>query len=173
VDAEAIYVHPADDAWDNARIEADRAAMKERGEDPDQHPVWIYLTGRSRYDLHAKLKYGNGAAAASDWLDLKSATQFHLRRLDPRPFARVHARKEAAAASGVPDHEASLESCRHCLASVEGPGAPKLHGRGELTDRDIDELVSLGGHGLPWAIGDAGYFASIPLTDDEKKAFAF
>lgn len=172
VDAEPIYVDPSDDAWDSARIEADRKAMEERGEDPDEHPVWLYLTGRTRYDLDAALKYGNGMAKASDWLDLKRAVLFTLRRLEPRDFARIHARKEASAASGVPDHEVSLDACRVGLVKCEGPGVPKLIGRGELTDTDVRALVDLGGHSLPWRIGDAAYFASIPLTDDEKKAFA-
>lgn len=172
VDAEPVYVHPLDEAWDNARIQDDRDAMRERGEDPDEHPVWIYLTGRSRYDLDANLKYGSGTAKASDWLDMKAATLFRLRRLDPRPFARVHARKEAAAVREEVDHEASLEGCRFGLERVEGPDSPKLIGRGELTERDIAALTDRFGAPVVWAVGDAAYFASIPLTEDEKKAFA-
>jgi hypothetical protein len=146
--------------------------MRERGEDPMQHPVSVYLSGRSRYDLHARINYGNDSASAAAWLDTPKAVRFNLRRLDARRFARVHARKEAEADRGVPDHDASLDALQWGLVSVDGPDAPKIVGRGELTDRDVDTLIAAYGHGVCWAVGDAVYFASIPLTDDEKKAFA-
>jgi hypothetical protein len=172
VDAEAIYVHPADEAWDWPRITNDREAMAERGEDPDQHPVSIYLTGRSRYDLHARMKFGSDSAPASDWLDMKSATLFNLRRLEPRDFARIHPRKIRAQETGVEDLEASLDACVAGLRSIDGPDSPKIVGRDRLTDQDVKRIEDRFGPSAPWAIGDAAYFASIPLTDDEKKAFA-
>lgn len=170
--AEPIYVHFSDDAWDHARIETDMEAMKRDGQDPSQHPVALYWSGSTRYDLHARVLYGNDSAPATDWLDMKKACLFTLRRLDPGKFARVQARKEAASRKGESDYENAIDSCRWTLAKCEGPGAPKLSGRGELSDRDIAELTECFGAPLVWALGDAGYLASIPLTDDEKKAFA-
>lgn len=171
-DAEPVYVLPGDDAWDHKRIAADRAAMEERGEDPASHPFALYAGGVTRFDLDARLKYGNGEAKARDWLDFPKACTFSLRRLTPRQFARIHARKEVEWAGGPKDYEAALDACQYGLAACGGPGAPKLLGRGELTESDLETLVREYGHGVVWAIGDAIYHASIPLTDDEKKAFA-
>src|SRR6187551_274898 len=94
-DSEPVFVAPGDDAWDHARITAERKAMDEAGEDSSQHPVWLYWIGATRYDLHARLRWKDGAATAADWLDLPKACRFTLRRLPPRLFGRVHARLEA------------------------------------------------------------------------------
>jgi hypothetical protein len=49
-DAPGRYIHGTDDAWDNERLERDKAD----GKLTDQHPVVRYLSGRTRYDLEAE-----------------------------------------------------------------------------------------------------------------------
>lgn len=171
-DAEIIYVSPIDPAWRADAIVAERKALEEAGEDPAQHPASLYLSGSTRYDLHARLRWKGGEAPATDWLDLPSAYRFTLRRLPPRLFSRVHARRDAAARAGTVDYDASFDACKWALVRVEGPEPVKLSGSAELTEDDITELVACFGLAAVWALGDAAYYASIPLTEQEKKAFA-
>src|SRR5688500_13001601 len=53
VDATAVYVDPDDTAWDNARIKQECTWMRKAGLSPSRHPVNVYHSGDSRYDLGA------------------------------------------------------------------------------------------------------------------------
>lgn len=172
VGAVPIFVSSADQAWNHARIDEERAAMKAAGEDPNTHPVWLYWIGATRYDLHARLRWKDGAAAVTDWLDLPNATLFTLRRLSPRHFSKVHPRIQNAHETGVPDREIELDACRWGLESVVGPSAPELRGGIELTEGDIEVLRSTWGMPMVWELGRAAYTCSVPLREDEKKVFA-
>jgi hypothetical protein len=165
VDGDIVYVHPQDPAWNDEA----RQVFNANVEGFETHPVWLYGTGQTRYHLDAVLHHKDGTARASDWLDIKEATKFRLRRMSVRHFSRVHPRM-----LDPNDMEARVDACRYGLEEVDGPGAPRLMGREELTERDVETLGKMSdlGDALVWAIGSAAHTASLPLTDAEKKAFA-
>lgn len=173
VDAAPTFIAPTDDAWDDERIKRERAAMKAEG-DKARHPVAVYYSGESRYDLDAPVTIGGQVATPREYLrEGCTPTVFHLRR-----DANVALRR-AQALAVITDpraREAAIwDLVRHGVAKVtEGfdDHAPwDLEGGGirPLTDADMQQLHNLGG-GLLSDIGYAVFHANAPLSDIEGKA---
>src|SRR5688572_21022831 len=90
IDSPIVYIPPGDDAWDLATIEAERKAMMEAGEKPDLHPVTVYYSGETRFDLSAPAKVlGDDRCPAQYLLDGKKPERFKLRRLSYEQFQEV------------------------------------------------------------------------------------
>ena len=78
-DAAPLFIARTDDAWDDERIKRERAAMKADGK--ARHPVQVYYSGSSRYDLDAPATVGGQAATPREYLrEGSTPTVFHLRR---------------------------------------------------------------------------------------------
>lgn len=165
IDAEAILVLEEDSAWDHTRIAKEREAMVKAKQDPDRHPVAVYLSGETRFDLSAPIRLPNGdEARASDYLSLGEAWQFKLKRLG---WSQVYA---IEAAQGRDFANGSALSCRIGLGSVDGLNAPQIeHDKlGLVADESMQALFDLR-PSLPVQIGVAVFQASMPLKPAEKK----
>lgn len=169
-DAKIVYVHPADESWDEERILREQEEMREREEKPGDHPVARYLGGWTRYDLDAVATLNGETVSARQYLDpSKPATEWHLRRLrvDERYEIDSLLEQDIRAGSMKP-RKAYLRACVLGLKKVEN--GPELEGAGRrLTANDLEKLQDLHPD-LPLDIGEAVYTASLPLRDDEKKA---
>lgn len=175
VDAEIVYVHPLDPAWDSARLDAECEEMDAAEPGGSKaHPVLIYWSGASRFDLEARHSFKDGTASAAEYLDDAKANKFALRRLGVRKLSSVTHRIR----SDDPERLASaqIDAVKWGVLSITGPAMPKLRGEGatELTEADLDELATCTQYGadLLDSIGLAVWRASQPLTDAEKKACA-
>lgn len=145
VDAKPIFVHNSDDAWKNERIdqEIEKLEAKEKGLG-DTHPVMIYRSGETRYDLSLVLPF----------LDTDKAWQFELRPLSMEDFAEV---RDMIDRFGT--WRGYLRAAEIGLLKISGHNAPS-----DLSEcSEIDVL-------LPNAVGQAVFVASLPLTEPEKKA---
>lgn len=163
-DAVPVYVDVGDGAWDWKRVEDDRNRMLADGGDPDMHPVTCYFSGESRYDLTARYNVCGELKSATDYLDLPQAWQFVLRRLSPKQFFRVKSMWTASA------DEAALLAAEIGLERIDGPEAPRLRFVGEhLSEANVAELFEVD-PGLLTRVGQAVFYAALPLVDNEKKA---
>jgi hypothetical protein len=172
-DAPIIFVHRSDPAWDNERIKAEQAEMVKREEDPSLHPVARYLGGWGRYDLDAAYTFLGKSATARDYLDeAKAPTMWHLRRHNAREWYEVHPLYEKAVRVGEKPYAAFILACSYALERVDnGPTLAMPGGRPGAAD--LQTLHDWGQENeidLVYAIGEAGYQASMPLTASEKKA---
>jgi hypothetical protein len=164
-DATPEVVLEDDDAWDRPRIEDEREAMRKAKQDPERHPVAVYLSGETRYDLGAAIRKPDGTEGrAADYLDLAKAWRFVLKRID---YAAVLAAETLFARDF---NTAGLTVARNCLVRVEGPNAPAVeHDKLGLVTHDcMQELFELKAE-LPVRLGVAGFQASMPLKPAEKK----
>lgn len=161
VDAEPVYVDEKDDAWDNARIKEECRKMRQDGLDPSRHPVNVYHSGASRYDLGAAYAIPGGVASASNYLG-PDATRFNLKRLS---LAEVYRLTDLGASTAM----GRLYACRIGVLGLEGEGPKLKRDDYGLTEESLEALFALRAD-LPAKLGLAVYLASQPLTDDEKKA---
>lgn len=159
-DADPVFVHSDDDAWDHERIKVECAKMREEGLSPSRHPVNVYHSGESRYDLGAAYDVLGTLHSAAEYLG-PTAVRFTLRRLSTPELYRVTDMGPTTALG-------RLYACRIGLASVEGPGPKVKREEWGLTEESLDALREWGVW-LPMAVGAAVYVASQPLTDSEKK----
>lgn len=165
IDATPILVLEEDSAWDKPRIEAERKALKDAKHDPDRHPVAVYHSGETRYDLGATVRMPDGSEGkAIDYLNVGEAFQFVLKRI---PWSSVYAIQQSVGASFMVGNSLA---CRLTLERVDGVGAPKIeHDKlGMVTDESMQALFDLR-PSLPVSIGVAGFQASMPLSPAEKK----
>lgn len=173
VDAPIIFVHRADGAWDNDRIQSEQAEMTKREESPANHPAARYLGGWGRYDLDAQHTFLGRAAPARDYIDeSKSPTMWHLRRLTAREWYEVHPAYDKARRNGEEPFAAFILACSYGLEKVEHGPTLEMPG-GRPGPADLQRLHDWGQENeidLVYAIGEAVYMASMPLTASEKKA---
>ena len=161
IDAQPILIIGEDDAWDHKRIESERASLaiqRADGKAVDKHPVDAYLAGDTRYDL--------GASGVVEYVDMSQAWQFVLRRLQSTELYAI----DAMLARGA-KLLAYRQACVQGLVRIDGPGAPTVQrdASGSLETSTVEALFQLSA-GLPAAIGEAVYVASLALRPDEKKS---
>lgn len=173
VDAPIIFVHPDDPAWDKARIAAEQAEMKKRGEKPQDHPAARYQGGWNRYDLDAQGTVAGELKSPRDYIDeTKQPTMWRLRRLTALEWYEVHPLWLKGRKNG---EDAPVAACLlACVMGLEkadnGPDLDRPGGR--LGNADIQRLHDWGQESeidLVLAIGEAVYCASMPLTESEGK----
>ena len=180
-DADPLFIHPDDDAWDFERLDRERAALidehkaaKRVGPAPS-HPWDDYQSGATRYDIEATGTIGSTMVSVREYLlPEKAPTVFHLRRVSGKMWAR-----SAAAMAGVGGSVDQLwELCRWGLVKVTDgmedlPDARWEIRGGEggtpLTERDMQALFDAGHDALVLKLGWAVYHCSAPLTEAEGK----
>lgn len=162
IDAEPRFILAEDDAWDHERINRERADLAARKADgtasrDEKHPVDAYAAGDTRYDL--------GASGISEYVDLAQAWQFVLRRLLSTDFYAIDAMLSRGARL-----LAYRQACVQGLVRIDGPGAPTVQrdASGNLEPSTVEALFQMSA-GLPAAVGEAVYIASLALRPDEKK----
>lgn len=166
-DAAPIFVHPSDPAWDNARIDAEKAKMDK----PEDHPVTRYHGGWTRYDLDAEATLEDGTVVTPSAYLSPDATHIRLKRLDVLEWYEVHPLWIKSITAAERPFAAFIRACVIGLQEVDGL---KLDGHARLTEADLQKLHELGQAQTPpidlvYDIGEAAYQASLPLTDAEKK----
>lgn len=154
-DAPIIYVHERDDAWDEARVQAEQAEMRKNDQDPKQHPVARYLGGFTRYDLDPVREYLD---------ESKRPTFWHLRRLELHEWYEVQPEWEHKARAEKRPMQVYLRCCALGLVKVENGPTLELPG-GRPSIDDLKRLFAWG-HDMPHDIGKAVYQASMPLDVD-------
>lgn len=157
VDAPIVFIHPADEAWDQDKI---AESEKEHGEDC---PYLRYVAGKTRYD-------------ASDVQHLLKGdpVEFHGKRLgvvqhnEVQSLADREGFQQAWTTRG-----AYMQAARYGLHAVKQGGVEviDLGSPGSLTTVDLEKLRDCSDLGIELIrdIGRAFYIASQPLRDDEKK----
>ncbi len=144
VDAKPVFVHRKDEAWDLPKIEAEKLAMEERQKGSSyDHEFERYHRAETRYDIAPVLQY----------LDTDKAWQYELRPLDRGKFYEV---KDVVERFG--EWRGYDRAAEYCFVRSSGHGAPET-----LEDAFREDP------NLPAAIGNAGYLASLPLSESEKK----
>jgi len=169
-DAKIVYVHPADESWDDERIRDEQDEMKKRGEKTTDHPVARYLGGWTRYDLDAPATLDGKVVTPREYLDpSKPATEWHLKRLRTEDKYEVDSLIEQDIRAGaLRPRKGYLRACVLGISKVEH--GPDLEGAGRRLSLDDVAVLEDMHPGLPLDIGEAVYTASMPLRDDEKKA---
>lgn len=164
-DAVPIFVHPSDEAWDNDRITAE---LQELGDEAKMHPVARYLGGWTRYDLDAQATVAGRTVTAREYIDeSKQPTLWKLRRLSFAEWYEIQPLVEKALRAGERPFSGYLKACICGLANVDNGPTLEIPG-GRLNAADVAKLYEIDQE-LPYAIGEAVYQASIPLTESEGK----
>lgn len=193
-DAEPLFIHPDDDAWDNDRIEREQAELAREhakrlkafktgagpdpGKTPDPHPWDRYQAGATRFDLDAKDTLGGVTVNVRAYL-LPDATPtvFHLRRVTGRQWSAAAARMGGYLSGGAAKSDEMWNMARLGVVAVtEGemltPEArwPLKGGEGgqPLTEDDMQYIFELG-QTFVLDIGRAVFVASGPLSEAEGK----
>lgn len=172
VDAPIVFVHPDDPAWDKERIDAEMEALGPR---QHEHPIVRYIGGWTRYDLDAQTTYEGKVVTAREYLDeTKQPTMWTLRRLTHEEWYEVRPMVDRSYQLGeLRQVQAFVRACGYGLKKVDnGPdlelpgGRPSrkdmalLHEMGQVQNPPVD---------LIYAIGEAVFQASMPLTETEGK----
>jgi hypothetical protein len=169
-DAQPLYIARFDDAWDAERIERERTALANENA-KTEHPVDLYYSGRTRYDLDAPCTIGGQVVTARHYLrEGASPTVFELRRVD----GRRHDQALAVWARPQERVAAQWDLARWGVVRVtEGFGGAewKLEGgAGGLPLTEADVQLFFDAHGmLPALLGIAVLNASAPLSEAEGK----
>lgn len=160
LDRDSVYIDVLDPAWDTDRVSEEREAMEAAGEDPSEHPVTVYFSGASRYDLDAPRQVGDKTLTPRDYLT-EPGTEFTLARMGWKKFRRVRAKL----LSGDPEQVAEAEE-----RSVEW-------GVEEISDKALDRLKPAAlmerlstDPDLIGRIASAVITANMPLSESELKA---
>lgn len=184
IDASIIFIHELDTAWDRKRIDEETAAMADIA--GAEHPVSVYLVGRTRYDLDAPLalwsRNEDGATATTvtvrEYLT-GEATIFALRRLKRAEWHDINREIQGTLSAILRSRPATIpEECyvladtdvkrrvnafedaaRLGLVSVDG-----VKWRG--SEEDLERLHEMSST-LIRDIGSAVLAASAPLRRDE------
>lgn len=157
-DAPPILILRDDPAWDFDRI------SDELKDGDGEHPVEVYFSGASRYDV----------ATIREYLDPDAEpTEYRLRRL---PVARLARVQDMFHREVVTDGSSSLyavwvEAVTYGLESIDGPGELDLAHRGDkLSTASIQAIHDeRGGLQTISEIGAAIFNLSQPPNDREKK----
>lgn len=204
------YIWGADPAWKQDQItteirEAETARERalerakeaeERGEpapedpfegldDPNRHPVRVYYSGETRYDISALIPWGGTDRTVKDYLE-DGYVVWEIERLREEEMVRVtdmfgtlHRKQDSETIS--PEDAAATWIMRRCcvngLVGVQGlPDLPFQRVGGRVTSETMDMIHDVGttqgigmGVNLIRSIGQAVYRASNRLTDAEKK----
>ena len=165
-DARAVYICQADEAWDEDRIEDEKRSMAEAGEDPEMHPVAVYYSGETRYDMGARYPVCGEDRSPQDYIVAGEApTKFGICALRSSEMYEV-----ADLLAAEKSNQAFLLACRKGLVSVEGAKID-CAGQGKksrVTSKGIEDLLEFGSF-LPVDIGLAIWNLSQPPTEAEKK----
>jgi hypothetical protein len=165
-DAVPVYIDSGDPAWDMDRVAKERADMEKAKRNPDRHPVPMYFSGFSRYDLEATFDVLGEQRCAKDYVDMAQAWCFNLKRLGSRDWYSIKSRVQAD-----PDG-AFWRACQMGLESIDGPDAPRVtRGPAGVSEDCMDRLFLEieGGPFLIPRVGQAVYLCSMPLWDFEGK----
>ena len=157
---EITIILPQAPAWDGERIDAEIAEIEagesSRWRSRDEHPVWRYWTGESRYDL----------ATAREWLrDGETPTVFRCRWLSRHAWVQLRQLEEARGFGAA----AAWLAVDLGLVSATGlPGfdtwePPKRESAAEA-------LAEILGREIIESLGMAIIRANKDLTEPEKKA---
>lgn len=166
IDAHPQYVDITDPAWDWDRVKAEKAKMKEAGQDADDHPVLRYLYGKTRYSLDAASPVlGEDRPARAYFKGGVEPTIWIPRRIGRRAYRA----NETLLAQGD-EKRAAEEACRYGVESVTGPRAVALKGGGPapLADDDLDAIWETDPT-LIDRLGTAVMKYSAPITRAEGK----
>jgi hypothetical protein len=167
-DAAPLFIASTDDAWDSDLIKRERADLKNHN--GARHPIDVYYSGESRYDLDAAVPIGGQAITPRFYLrDGATPTIFRLRR-DASMALR---RSQAIAVYTDPRAWAAAlwDLARHGVRDIsEAAASWDLEGGGPrpLSDADMQTLHDLG-DGILQALGIAVLHANAPLSDTEGK----
>lgn len=180
ITATPILVLANDDAWDTERIN-DELSRLEDDDALNSHPWAVYVSGASRYDLHARHKWSGGEASPADYLD-GSELRITLKRHDPIRMAEVQdevereiRRCKGKDADDMALHAVWMKSAKFGIAEISGDEAIE----GEYTKRSgvpdwvLRHLIDYhGGLAAMSKIGAAAWHVSKPLSESEKKPSA-
>lgn len=147
------------DAFDTDRVAAERKTMPNDGND---HPVVIYFSGRSRYDLEAPAPVGEALLRPRDYLRPDHGfPTWTGKRLGAVMTAKLQ---------DLGGHVAELEALSRGFESidVDVPGLNHVPGR-PLTEGQIEKLADRFGLEHLYAVGDAFLRASSAPTVAEGK----
>lgn len=196
------YVWDIDPAWRHDRItsEVEEAAaardraLEERGreadlsdlDDPNRHPVYVYLSGETRYDLGAPIPWGGREVSAKEYL-ADGYVAWHIGRLRSEQKMRIadmfaHYSRKSSGGELQPTDTGYGTIMRHCcvyglLGVLEGlPEFDFVRVHGRVSEQTMDQIDAIGdtqgvqmGTNLIRKLGEAVYRASTELTDAEKK----
>lgn len=157
VDSPIVFIHPADDAWDQDAV---AKSEEDNGEDC---PFLAYHRGDTRYDSSGVQHLFSG-----------QPVEFHLRRLSVIELNEVQSLMERDIAQQSWRFRAAyLQSARYGLTAVKQGGSEilKLRSPGSLSNDDVEAIGTCTELGIDLLkdIGRAVHLASQPLRDDEKK----
>lgn len=148
------------DDWDYDRIDQETEKLKEQGE--EEHPIWAYMRGETRWDLGAPFQCLGASVTPRDYLG-PGFTPFELSRLGVDMF---HQARDLADACGV--NKMAEFCCKYGV--VDAPGWDFTRTRdGCLTARCMQQLHDCGAPELVRELGLAVFNLSKPLTNAEKK----
>lgn len=179
VDAPPVYIWEGDQAWKHDEIKAEEAevrrinAERERAAldagadaweriDWSRHPVALYRSGETRFDLTAATLWRGEMRTAMDWIDeSKAPVKFVLRRVSWDEWYLL--------SSVLSPQRQCAMACQMGLVAVENDKALAVDGdRKHRSDEEMQRLFNVH-HELPVLIGGAVIKASKPLSDGEKK----
>ena len=157
VDAPIVFIHPADEAWDQD------AVAKSEEEHGKECPFLQYCTGETRCD-----------PSDAQHLLKGQPVEYHLSRLSALQLNEVQSLIERDITQGGPmTRTGYLQAARYGLKELKQGGAElvALQSPGNLSMADIELLRDATPLGIDLIrqIGAAVYQASQPLREDEKK----
>lgn len=167
VDAGHTFILVDDDAWDVDKIDAEKKAMKEAGDDPGTHPVEAYRECEGRFDLGAKTPVLGEERAAMDYLRAGVAPwKFDLVPLKSQNLCAV---QDLIAATRNTEawRLACLKGVRACDGFDIKPRGGGKHAR--ISEAGVEALCEEFGIGVLIELGAAVYNVSQPPTVAEKK----
>lgn len=172
VTAPIRFIHREDPVWDRDRWQAELGREGITDEEHDQHPIVLYFSGDSRYDLDA---YGtvvelDGERAKvpvprrpRDYLKPDGRpTTWHLRRLKMT---------QQASLDDTPRHSARMAAFALGVTKLEnGPDGLEVVGAaGPLSTAMVDAVAEHYGAAMIYDVGEAVLRASKAPTHAEKK----
>lgn len=175
ITATPVLVLLSDQAWDHDKIDSETNGLTD--EEIQQHPWAQYVSGSTRYDLHARCKWKGGEGCANDYLG-DGALRFILKRHSVSRMAEIEDAIEreldAASARGGKTpalNSVFLKSAKHGIKEIQGDESiDGGFGASGVPDRILMHIVDhYGGLAAIGKIGAAAWHVSKPLSAAEKK----